>query len=351
MQDEHSQRRIESLLFYGAVILIFYLAYQIFEPFLRPLGWAAVLVVCVFPAHERLLRRFGPVRAAALSTAGVTLLLVGPALALAGGLASQAGTAVRFLQAGSDWSTRLPPGARQALEWLKSRGVPGVETDPMAIASAGAAWVAHLVTRDAGSVLRDAASVALKVFVVLFALFFLFRDGPALVARMRHLLPFDQGRSAQILAQTRDLIFASVTASLLIGALQGTLGALAFAVVGLPSPVFWGALMGLLALLPLIGAWLVWGPAALWLAAEGEYGRAAIVVIACAGVAGTLEHFVRPMLLGGRARMNALLVLLSILGGISAFGLLGFVLGPIVVALATAILEAYTTPEGSPSPG
>lgn len=351
MRDEESQQRMDSLLFYGAVILVFYLAYRVFEPFLVPLGWAAVLVVCVFPVHERFLRRFGKTRAAGLSTLCVTLLLVGPAMALAGGLVNQAGAAVRFLQGGGEWSMGIPPGARQALEWLKAHGMPGVETDPVALARAGGAWVAHLLAQEAGSALRDAASVALKVFILLFALFFLFRDGPSLVARAQHLLPFDAAHSGRILAQSRDLIFASVTASLLIGALQGLMGSLAFALVGLPSPVFWGALMGLLALLPLIGAWLVWGPAALWLAAGGQYGKAALVVVACAGVAGTLEHFVRPMLLGGRARMNALLVLLSILGGISVFGFLGFVLGPIVVALASAILDAYTAPEETVSSG
>ena len=351
MPDELSQKRVESLLFYAAVILVFYLAYRVFDPFLVPLGWAAVLVVCVFPAHERFERRFGPARAAALSTLSVTLLLVGPALFLAGGLVGQATAAVRLLQAGGDWSTRLPPGARQGLEWLKTHGMTGVETDPVALARAGAAWAARLLEREAGNALRDAASVALKVFILLFALFFFFRDGPALVERTRRLLPFDAAHSSRIMAQTRELIFASVTASLVIGAIQGLAGALAFALAGLPSPVFWGALMGLLALLPLIGAWLVWAPAVVWLAVDGQYGKAAIVVIACAGVAGTLEHFVRPVLLGGRARMNALLVLLSILGGISVFGFLGFILGPIVVALASSILDAYTSPETAASPG
>jgi len=351
MQDAHSQGRIESLLFYGAVILVFYLAYQVFEPFLQPLGWAAVLVVCFYPAHESLVRRFGTVRSAALSTAGVTVLVVGPALALAGGLVSQAAAALRFLQSGGDWSSRLPPSVRQFLEWLKAHGMPGLETDPVILAGSGATWVAHWLTQVAGGALRDAAGVALKVFVLLFALFFLFRDGPRLVDRTRYLLPFDPERSVRITAQTRDLIFASVTASLLIGAIQGLLGALAFVFVGLPSAVFWGALMGLLALLPLIGAWLVWAPAALWLAANGQYGRATVVVVVCAGVAGALEHFVRPMLLGGRTQMNALLVLLSILGGISAFGFLGFVMGPIVVALASAILDAYTSPERPALPG
>src|SRR5271168_2995361 len=98
MAELDGQKRFESLLFYAVVLLIFYLAYRVFEPFLQPLGWAVVLVVCVYPLHERLRKRWGPVRAAALSTLCVTLLLVGPALALVSGLVSQAWSAVSYLQ-------------------------------------------------------------------------------------------------------------------------------------------------------------------------------------------------------------------------------------------------------------
>jgi predicted PurR-regulated permease PerM len=347
-----SKERIESLLFYGAVLLIFYLAYRVFEPFLQPLGWAVVLVVCVFPLHERLEARWGPVRAATLSTLCVTLLLVGPALALAGGLVNQASAAVHHLQSSGDWSAQFPPSARLALDWLSQHGVPGIETDPLRMARDGATWLAHLIADQAGAALRNAASVALKLLILLFALFFLFRDGNALVARTRQVLPFDDAHSGMILGQTRDLIFASVSASLLIGAIQGLLGALAFAIVGLPSAIFWGALMGLLSLLPVIGAWLVWGPAVLWLAFNGDYGRAVVLVCICAGVAGVLEHFVRPLLLSGKTQMNSLLILVSVLGGISVFGFLGFILGPIVVALASTILNVYTSPaEASTPPG
>jgi predicted PurR-regulated permease PerM len=345
MPEELGQKRIESLLFYGAVLLIFYLAYRVVEPFLQPLGWAVVLVVCVYPLHERLQSRWGALRAAALSTLCVTLLLVGPALALAGGLVSQASSAVHYLQGAGDWSAQFPPSARQALDWLKQHGVPGVETDPLRMARDAATWLARLIADKAGAALRNAASVALKLLILLFALFFMFRDGPALVARTRHVLPFDEAQRDVILGQTRDLIFASVTASLIIGSIQGLLGALGFAIVGLPSPVFWGALMGLLALLPVIGAWLVWGPAVLWLAVNGEYGRAVVLACICAGVAGTLEHFVRPLLLSGKTQMNSLLILVSVLGGISVFGFLGFILGPIVVALASTILNVYTSPQ------
>ena len=350
MAEEQSQKRIESLLFYGAVLLIFYLAYRVFEPFLQPLGWAVVLVVCLYPLQERLLRRTGPVRAAALSTLCVTLLLVGPALGLAGGLVSQATAAVHYMQGAGDWSSQMPPFVQQGLNWLRDHGVSGVPADPLRLARDAAGWLAHLMEQRAGEALRNVASVALKLLILLFALFFLFRDGPALVDRTRRLLPFGDEHSELIVSQTRDLIFASVTASLIIGAIQGVLGALAFAIVGLPSPLFWGALMGLLALLPVIGAWLVWGPAVLWLAFRGEYGKAIVLVAICAGVAGVLEHFVRPLLLSGKTQMNSLLILVSVLGGISVFGFLGFILGPIVVAVASTILNVYTNPEGASRP-
>jgi len=348
MAEEQTQRRIESLLFYGAVLLIFYLAYRVFEPFLQPLGWAVVLVVCLHPLHERLLRRWGPVRAALLGTLCVTLLLIGPALGLLGGLVSQAAAAVRHLQGVGDWSAQVPPSARQALVWLSQHGVSGLDTDPLRLAREGAAALARLLEERAGDAARNLASVVLKLLILLVALFFLFRDGHALVDRTRRLLPFDDRHSDLILTQTRDLIFASVTASLIIGAIQGLLGALAFAIVGLPSPLFWGAVMGLLALLPLIGSWLVWGPAVLWLAFQGHYGRAIVLVVICAGVAGVLEDFVRPILLSGKTQMNSLLILVSVLGGISVFGFLGFILGPIVVAVASTILNVYTEPNGVP---
>jgi len=350
MAELDGQKRFESLLFYAAVLLIFYLAYCVFEPFLQPLGWAVVLVVCVYPLHERLRKRWGALRAAALSTLCVTLLLIGPALALTGGVVNQAAAAVHYLQNAGDWYAQFPPAVRQALDWLKVHGFPGLETDPLRLAQDSAGWVAHLMADRGGEALRNVASVTLKTLILLFALFFLFRDGPALVARVRHILPFAEAQRDFILRQTRDLIFASVTASLIIGVIQGVLGAFAFGIVGLPSAIFWGALMGLLALLPVIGAWLVWGPAVLWLAANGSYGKAAVVAVICAGVATIVEHFVRPFLLSGKVQMNSLLILLSVLGGISVFGFLGFILGPIVVALASTILDVYTSPAEAAAP-
>ena len=259
MAEDQGQKRIELLLFYGAVLTVFYLAYRVFEPFLEPLGWAAVIVICIYPLHARFLKKFTPARAAVLSTLCVFFLLVGPALSLVGGLVAQARFAVHYLESSPDFSGQIPPSAQVALDWLQRHGVQGIATDPVVLARDIGAKLARRFADRAGDNLRNVAAVSLKVLVLLFALFFLFRDGPALVLRLNNLLPFDEAHRARVMAQTRDLIFASVTASLVIGMIQGVLGTLAFLLVGLPSALFWGALMGLLALLPLIGAWLVWG--------------------------------------------------------------------------------------------
>ena len=146
----------------------------------------------------------------------------------------------------------------------------------------------------------------------------------------------------RMLAEARDLIFASVTTSLVIAAVQGVICGGAFAIVGLGSPVFWGVLMAFLSLLPVVGAWPVWIPAAIWLFSTGHTGRALILIAICGGLGSTIDNILRPVLLGGRSSLNGLLIFISVLGGIAVFGVLGIVLGPIVVATAVGVLDVYS---------
>jgi predicted PurR-regulated permease PerM len=123
---------------------------------------------------------------------------------------------------------------------------------------------------------------------------------------------------------------------------HGLVGGLTFAVVGLPAPIFWAIVMAFLSLLPVVGSWPVWLPAAIWLFSTGHWGRGVIVLLLCGGVAGTTDSLLRPLLIGGRSRLNGLLVFISVLGGIACFGMLGIVLGPIVVATASSLLSGYS---------
>jgi predicted PurR-regulated permease PerM len=129
---------------------------------------------------------------------------------------------------------------------------------------------------------------------------------------------------------------------LVIAGVQGFLCGLAFAIVGLGSPVFWGVVMGFLSLLPVVGAWPVWIPATIYLFSTGHWGRAIALIAICGALGGSIDNILRPLLLGGRASLNGLLVFISVLGGIAVFGILGVVLGPIVVATTVGILDVYS---------
>jgi predicted PurR-regulated permease PerM len=208
---------------------------------------------------------------------------------------------------------------------------------------AGSRAAGALATR-AGGLLADLAIIIVQLFVTLIALFFLLRDAKGIMRRVRMALPFDERRREHMLRQTRDLVFASVATGLAIASVQGFAGGLLFAVVGIGAPVFWGVVMGFLALLPFVGTWLVWLPAGIWLLATGEIGRGIVLLALGATVVASIDNIIRPAVLSGRARMNGLLMFISLLGGVLTFGLLGLVLGPLVVATVTGLLDAYTAP-------
>ena len=131
---------------------------------------------------------------------------------------------------------------------------------------------------------------------MIFALFFMFRDGEDIVRGAKHLLPFDRDIQTDMLEESKELIFASVAVGLLVAAIQAVLGGVSFALVGISAPLFWGVLIGFFSLVPVVGSALLWIPAALWLGVSGHWGRALLVVGICGGVSTIADNIVRPML-------------------------------------------------------
>jgi predicted PurR-regulated permease PerM len=226
-------------------------------------------------------------------------------------------------------------------ERVQSYGPGGTLGSLEEVVKEGAASVAGFVAGQAGTVLRNVAVIVINVIVTLFALFFFFRDGDAIMAALRRVLPFESDQLDRMIAEASDLIHASVTASLSVSIIQGTLGGLMFALLGLGASVFWGVIMTFFALLP-IGAGIVWGPVAVWLMLTGSPGRGLTLLAVGAGIIGLVDNVLRPILLSGRTQLNGLLVFVSLLGGIAAFGFLGLVLGPVIMATAIGVLDAYT---------
>jgi predicted PurR-regulated permease PerM len=338
MAEIGHMERLNAALFYAAVVLLVWLVFLIVRPFLVPLAWGAVLAVMFYPAHRWLAERWGATRAALASTAGVTVILIVPAvllLVLVVQESVQAAQEVQGLVAGGrlTWVDRL-------WTWLAARIGEG-NTDLAALVQDAARRVGTFLAARLGDVLRNVIVFVFELFLTLFALFYFLRDGRAIPGALRRLLPFEQKLSEQMLADAYQLIHASVTVSLLIAGLQGLLGGIIFAALGITAPAFWGTVMAFLSLLPLVGSWLVWLPVAIWLLVTGQTVRGIVLLAIGAGVIGMVDNILRPLLLSGRARLNGLLVFVSVLGGIGAFGMIGLILGPIVFAMAFAVLDVY----------
>ena len=338
---QNTDNRFSNVLFYGVVLCLAYLVFRVFQPFLVPLGWAAVFGVIFYALNKRMERQWGRTRSAALITLGVTVILIVPVLLLSAMFVREGIAAARNIQ------TAVAGGGygwlNHAWDWLSSHiAAEGVTVDLPGLVRQGASRAGEYMAAELGAVIRNIVLFLFELFVMLFALFYVLRDGDSILNRLRHLLPFEETMTDRMLAEARELIFASVTTSLVIAAVQGILCGGAFAIVGLGSAVFWGVVMGFLSLLPVVGAWPVWIPAAIYLFSTGHVVRGVILIAICGALGATIDNILRPVLLGGRASLNGLLVFISVLGGIAVFGVLGVVLGPIVVATAVGILDVYS---------
>jgi predicted PurR-regulated permease PerM len=174
--------------------------------------------------------------------------------------------------------------------------------------------------------------------IMLFLLFFFLRDGDAMLARARRLIPLDEMRKDRLFHQLSGVTRAIVVGTSVTALLQGVLIGIGFTIAGLPSPVVFGVFAALFSMLPVGGAAFVWGPAMIWLFIEGRWGFG-IFMLAWGLLLGGLDNVLRPMLISGRARISALAVFIGVLGGIPAFGPIGLIAGPVVLSLALALIE------------
>lgn len=178
-------------------------------------------------------------------------------------------------------------------------------------------------------------------FVMLYLLFFLLRDGKNLSAQTARALPLREEHTRRLLKQFATVVRATVKGNVVVALVQGALGWLAFWVLGITAPLLWGALMAMLSLLPAVGAALVWGPVALYLLSTGSIAQAVGLTAWGVLVIGLVDNVLRPILVGKETRMPDYLVLIATLGGLSVFGLNGFVIGPVIAALFIAAWDIF----------
>jgi predicted PurR-regulated permease PerM len=322
------------------LVIALYVCWLMIQPFVNVLMWAAVLSVVFYPMHRRILDRTGkPSLAAAGSTLAVILLILLPVTFITVAVVRElSGAAAGFQAPDHSWSIPTPRG----VSWIVERLGHYVDIDRASaqkfLAQRMQTWGAAL----AGSTLVVVGGVVgavTQTLLVVFTLFYFFRDGERIRQAIYEMLPLQRVQWQDIMSRTQDVIAATVYGVLAISAIQGTLGTFIFWALGLPSPLLWGVVMFFLSMIPLAGAFLVWVPAALYLALTGALVKAGILVVWGILVIGSIDNILSPRLVGRRASLHELLIFFAVLGGLQVFGVLGLVLGPVVVAMTLALIE------------
>jgi predicted PurR-regulated permease PerM len=295
----------------------------------------------VFLSLEERLR--GRARLASLLTIlGLLLLIVVP---LGGFLALVVSQAVEIGESAGPWIQQQFGRWRELTAWLEALPLVGqVTPDQEAVAarvSEGFGRVGTFLINSVRAATTGTLNVVLQLFVMLYAMYFFLMDGPAILTRMLYFMPLGDADERRLIAQFVSVTRATIKGSILVGLLQGALAGAAFFVLGLPGAAFWATVMAVLSVIPVLGSGIVWAPAAIILAATGRVGAGIGLALWGLLIVGTIDNFLRPRLVGRDTKMHDLLVLLSTFGGLAMFGLVGFIIGPIVAALFLTVWDLY----------
>ncbi len=336
MPIQSSNVRWWLLLLVTAICL--YLCWRMVQPFMGVIAWATVLVILFYPVHKRLSQRIRqPSLAALVSCVLVILIILVPIALVTLAVFKELANALQTIQAGLNYvldpnSPRTGPILNFLSQYVDVAQLYSEEF----LAERLRGVSGQLAGRTLGF-LGGLVGVIVQMFFVIFTMYYFFKDGENISRNVRDSLPLDRQQADGIMTRTREVIDASVYGVLTIAVIQGTLGGLAFWALGLRSALIWGVAMTFLSMVPMLGAFLVWVPAAIFLAVTGHYVKAIFLVLWGTLVIGMIDNFLRPKLVGSRTRLHELLIFFSVLGGLSVFGVLGVVLGPVVLAITLGV--------------
>jgi predicted PurR-regulated permease PerM len=316
------------------------------------LVWAGLLTVVFYPVFRRILKfARGKRTAASLVTCLLILLLIVlPVTSLAAMITQQSVALYHSIEnslaaPGGDAASRLEGiRNRPVVAWAEHQvrrwfGASDADLENYArqIFSAASRWV---VSRGP-SLLAGAGGLLFSFLLMFITMFFLFRDGPALMEIISASNPLPERYESEIVRKFQDVSYATFFGSILTAMVQGLAAALLFWALGVPSPLFWGAIVALVSLVPVVGAFLVWVPMASYFYLNGQTTRG-IVLLAIGGiVVSSIDNVLKPMIIQGRTNMHPLLVFLGVLGGLQVFGFLGILLGPLIITVFLSFLNFY----------
>lgn len=331
-------RIVEYTFFFGILAATGYLMWNIIAPFFAALAIAAVVVTVSYPFYKRVLRRT-PRRnaslAAMVTTFLVSLLVLTP-LSLLGYLVfSETVALYNDLNQGGALSVEDSIGRVEALIQTVA---PTVTIDLTEAAEQATGWISQHV----GTIFAGTLSTVFLIFLAIIGIFYCFRDGEQWVRQLVRLSPLPDSEDTQILDRLSRSVRSVILGTLLVALIQGTLTAIGLSIFGIEQAVLWGAVAAIGALIPGIGTTIVFIPAVAFLGFEGSYGSAIGLTVWGLLAVGLIDNLLGPYLMSRGVTLHPFFILLAVLGGITVFGPIGFVLGPVAYSLFVVLLELYS---------
>ncbi len=337
-----------------------YLFYRIIIPFFSPICWAAVLVILFFPLYEKVR---GKVKSKGLASlllcVFIIILIVGPITYLFAALVNEAadvaaqvndlyrdGKLDKYLAIDLPWWGAVKKKLSQYYDLSQ------INIDQLIRDSFNKA--AGIIFDQTGSLITNATKAIFNFILMIFTMYYFFKDGTTIVRQAKRLMPIPAEQVELTFGELREVIQATMYGGIVVALIQGLLGGILFAIVGIPSAVLWGAVMAFLSILPLLGAFLVYVPAGIVLVVGGSYIKGIIIIVVGTVVISQIDNVLRPWFISGRTAMHPLLLFFAILGGIALLGLLGVVVGPLVAAVFVTLLKIleiklHPEPEAEPT--
>lgn len=330
------------------IALLGYLSYNIFQPFFTAIAWALVFGVVFYPAYLFILK-YIKVKAIAsfLTLTLIFAVIIGPFSYVSFALINEVTDIIGKAGTGDTGIVKKLMSDQRILSVIERLqpyiGMDGASVQELILDNARKLGKGALDNLSSG--FTNLLGVTANFIIMLFAAFFFLKDAPDFLQKTRDFLPFSEPHKDRLATQVRDMIVSTIYGGVIVALTQGILGGLAFAILGLSSPVLWGSVMALASFIPLAGTALVWVPESLILLAQGAYLKGIALILIGIFVISMVDNILKPLIIGGRTKMPTVIIFFTVLGGIKFFGLLGLVMGPLVFALFLSVFEIFRTIE------
>jgi predicted PurR-regulated permease PerM len=321
------ERIFFALLFATAAVL----GLMIMWPFLTYIVLAGILTYILFPIYRFVLSRTGkPGLSSAVSILLALLIMVLPTVYLVSELVQQVSGA---------YSSFRAENLQRIGDYLS--GLTGNRVNFQEVLNSALDQIRQSIVGIAPDILGSITSLALGLFIMFFVMFYGFREGEVFLNYIKALLPLDPILKESLFYEMRTITQAVLYGQVMTAVIQGAIGGMALLVFGVPNWIFWGAIMIIMAFLPVLGTPLIWVPAAVGLILDGEMARGVGLLIVGATVIMNIDNFIRPRLVSGRTKVHPVMILIGVLGGLKIFGFIGMLIGPLVLALLMALIKFY----------